>query len=519
MKPYPRHLTGCTAVVAVLGIGLSVVLAGPAQAAPSAPSWDDVREAKADTAQAQQAVDELNARLQSLQDAADSAQVAELQAGQDYAMAASRQQEAKDTLTDLTAQAERAGRRADESAAQVAGLVVELSRTGGGDLSTSMLVDASDAKDLLYRVGTVSHLSERSARVLAQAQTDQNTVESIAAQQDAATTALAKATRTSEQALDQANTLAASARGRVEAQQAKQSEVLEQLAFLKGTSVATESAYWDAQQAARAEQQLAAQADGGTADGGSATSGSSTDGGAARPASGTPSSGGSTSARPSSGTSTGTGTSTDPSSPSVPSRPSTSSPSTPSTPSRPSTSTPSRPSAPAPAPAPKPAPAPAAPKPAPAPKPAAPKPAAPAPAPAPAPVSSPSRAAGAIAYARAQIGEAYVFGGAGPSQWDCSGLVMMAYNSQGVTTGGHNVVWQYNHFASVGRLVPLSQRQPGDILYYSNNGSVSGAFHDSIYTGGGMMVEAANPTRGVLERAIWTPSQLLPYVARPTGSM
>ncbi len=96
---------------------------------------------------------------------------------------------------------------------------------------------------------------------------------------------------------------------------------------------------------------------------------------------------------------------------------------------------------------------------------------------------------------------------------------MMAYNSQGIATGGHNVVWQYNHFASIGRLVPLSQRQAGDILFYSTNGSVSGAYHDSIYTGGGMMVEAANPTRGVLERAIWTPSQLLPYVARPSGSM
>ncbi|MBK0296241.1 hypothetical protein IAE22_29075, partial [Bacillus sp. S34] len=56
-------------MVAVLGIGLSVVIAGPAQAAPSAPSWDDVRAAKADTAQAQSTVDELSDRLQTLQDA------------------------------------------------------------------------------------------------------------------------------------------------------------------------------------------------------------------------------------------------------------------------------------------------------------------------------------------------------------------------------------------------------------------------------------------------------------------
>ncbi|WP_368074226.1 C40 family peptidase [Curtobacterium sp. SGAir0471] len=112
-----------------------------------------------------------------------------------------------------------------------------------------------------------------------------------------------------------------------------------------------------------------------------------------------------------------------------------------------------------------------------------------------------------------------MLGGAGPNTWDCSGLVMMAYNSQGIATGGHNVVWQYNYFKSIGRLVPLSQRQPGDILFYSSNGSVSGAYHDSIVTSYGTMVEAARPGVGVVERGIWLPNQLLPYVARPSGSL
>ena len=465
MKPSARTLSGCTAIVAVLGIGLSLVVAGPAQATPSAPSWDDVRAAKADTARAQATVDELDERLQTLQDAADRAQVTELRAGQTYAMAASEQQEAKDTLDDLTAQAERARARADESASQVAGLVVELSRTGGGDLSTSMLVDASDSRDLLYRVGTMSHLSERSATALAQARTDQNTVDAIAAQQTAATRALAEATDASERALDDANDAVATARSRVQREQAKQDEVLHQLAYLKGTSVATETAYWNEQQAKRAEAQLAAQTSGGTG-----TTGASGAGGAAAPStSGKPSTSG-TQPKPST-----SGTQPKPSTPGTPPKPSTQpKPSTPSTPPKPSTP--------------------------------------------PAP-STPSRAAGAIAYARAQIGDAYDFGGAGPNTWDCSGLVMMAYSSQGIATGGHNVVWQYNHFKSIGRLVPLSQRQPGDILFYSHNGTVSSAYHDSIYTGNGMMVEAANPQRGVLERAIWTPSELLPYVARPSGSL
>lgn len=472
MKQPARSLLCGIATVSMLGIGLSVAIAGPAQAAPAAPTWDEVRAAKADASAAQQAVDELSARLSSLQDAADAASQAELEAGQVYAAAATKQQEAQATLDDLTSQSKRAKAKADDSAAQVAGLVVELSRTGGGDLSTSMLVDAKDASDLLYQVGTMSHLSERSATVLAQAQADQHAVDAIAAQQSAATTALAKATKTTKSTLDSANDAAASAQSRLQDEQSKQDEVLQQLAYLKGTSVATESAYWSAQRAQQAEAQLASQTTTGSTSG---TTSTNTGSGTKSTGSGTES-GGSGTKSSSSGTT--------PSTPGAPAKPST--PTT--TPSKPTTTTPSTPVTTTPVTT----------------TPAAP---------------SPSKVAGALAYARAQIGKPYIFGGEGPAGYDCSGLVKMAYNSVGVATGAHNVVSQYYYFQSLGRLVPMSQRQPGDILFYSTNGSPSGGYHDSIYTGNGMMVEAANPQRGILERAIWTPSQLLPYVARPTGSV
>ncbi|MFZ6992717.1 NlpC/P60 family protein [Curtobacterium sp. RRHDQ66] len=463
MKKPARSLACGIATVSLLGIGLSVTIAGPAEAAPKAPSWADVQAAKADQAETQQTVDELASRLSSLQDSADQAGIVVQQAGQTYALAASEQQEAQSTLDDLSAQAKRAKSKADDSASQVAALVVELSRTGGGDLSTSMLVDASDAKDLLYQVGTMSHLSERSATVLAQAKADQRTVDSLAAQKSQATKALAKATDATKSALDAANDTAASANAKLDEAQSQQNEVLEQLAFLKGTTVATESAYYTEQRAKQAEAQLAAQTSPATS--------------------------------PNTGSNTGT---TSPGA-STPSNPGSSNPA----PSQPNNPAPSQPNNPAPS------------------KPSNPAPSNPAPSnPAPSnPAPSPSKAAGAIAYARGQLGKPYVLGGAGPNTWDCSGLVMMAYNSQGIATGGHNVVWQYNYFGSIGRLVPLSQRQPGDILFYSRNGTASGGYHDSIYTGGGMMVEAANPNVGVVERAIWLPNQLLPYVARPSGSL
>ena len=473
------------ATVAVLGIGLSVVVAGPAQAAPSAPSWDDVKAAKSDAADAQQTVDELSDRLTALQDAADRAGIVEQQAGQAYALAASQQQEAKDTLADLSAQSKRAKGKADDSAGQVAALVVELSRTGGGDLSTTMLTDASDSGDLLYRVGTMSHLSERSATILAQARSDQKTVDSLADQQAVATTALSKATEATKTAFATANDVSADAQARVQKQQDQQDEVLRQLAYLKGTSVATESAYWSAQQAKAAETALAAQTSGSTSSSTNNSSGSGSGSGSTTNSNG---GGGTSGTNPSTGSgtspSTGGGTTT---------------PSRPSTPSKPST-----PVAPAPAPAPAPA-KPSTPTPS---KPSTPAPTTPAPAP-----SSPSKAAGAISYARGQLGKPYVLGGAGPNTWDCSGLTMKAYAYAGVYIGGHSVNDQYYTARNNGQLVSYGAKQAGDLIFW---GSGPGSFyHVGIYIGGGQMIAA--PTEGdvVKIQSVW--GSPWSQVARPSA--
>lgn len=458
-----RRLIGGAATVAVIGIGLSAVLVSPASAAPKAPSWADVQAAKASASATQEQIDSLTSTLNTLQDQADTASIAEQQAGQDYALAASKQQDAQATVDDLASQSKRAQATAADSASQVAALVVELSRTGGGDLSTSMLTDARDASDLLYRVGTMSHLSERSASVLEQAKQDQRTVNSLRDQADAAKTALAKATQQAESTLSAANDAAASAQSRLADEQSQQDTLIDQLAYLKGTSAATETAYWQAQQAKTAEAAIAK----------TGTSG----GTASKPASG----GGSTTTKPATGGATTTkpvtgGTTTTPatggstgSSGGAATKPTT----------PPATTSPTTPTAP----------------------------------------SSPSKGAAALAFATSQIGKPYVFGQAGPNSYDCSGLVMAAYASVGVAVGGHNVVWQYNYFAAQGRLVPLSQAQPGDIMFYSSNGAVSGEYHNTIYAGGGMMVEAPKPGTNVRKISVWLPGQLMPYVARPTGAV
>lgn len=133
----------------------------------------------------------------------------------------------------------------------------------------------------------------------------------------------------------------------------------------------------------------------------------------------------------------------------------------------------------------------------------------------PAPVGS--QVAQAIAYARAQLGEAYQLGGAGPDVWDCSGLTKMSYASAGVYIGTHSATNQYSTMSAQGRLVSLGSIVAGDLLFYSNGGSTGGSkYHVTMYIGGGLMIEAPRP--GVPVRIVAVRyGDLVPYAGRPTG--
>ncbi|MDN5896821.1 MAG: NlpC/P60 family protein [Nocardioides sp.] len=97
------------------------------------------------------------------------------------------------------------------------------------------------------------------------------------------------------------------------------------------------------------------------------------------------------------------------------------------------------------------------------------------------------RAAAAIQYAMAQVGKSYVYGAAGPSSFDCSGLTMMAWGQAGVGLP-HSSSAQM----SSGSSVSSSDLQPGDLVFY-----YSPVSHVGIYIGNGQIVHAANPSTGV----------------------
>ena len=111
----------------------------------------------------------------------------------------------------------------------------------------------------------------------------------------------------------------------------------------------------------------------------------------------------------------------------------------------------------------------------------------------------------AVAYAKSKIGFSYVYGAAGPSSFDCSGLTMAAWSQAGVSLP-HSSSAQY----SSGRHISESELQPGDLVFY-----YSPISHVGMYIGNGQIVNALNPGAGVRISGLHD----MPYVGavRPGG--
>jgi cell wall-associated NlpC family hydrolase len=91
----------------------------------------------------------------------------------------------------------------------------------------------------------------------------------------------------------------------------------------------------------------------------------------------------------------------------------------------------------------------------------------------------PSRYGGVVGIAMRYLGTPYVWGGASPSGFDCSGFTMYVYAQVGVSL-------PHSSYAQYGMGVPVSQSdlQPGDLVFFYGLG------HVGIYIGGGQYIHA-----------------------------
>jgi cell wall-associated NlpC family hydrolase len=99
----------------------------------------------------------------------------------------------------------------------------------------------------------------------------------------------------------------------------------------------------------------------------------------------------------------------------------------------------------------------------------------------------------AMRLALAQMGKDYVWGGTGPDTFDCSGLMQWSWANAGISIP--RVAADQQSWAIP---VPISQVQPGDLVFFGNP-----AHHVGMYIGNGLMVEAPHTGAVVQLSSIW----------------
>jgi len=129
--------------------------------------------------------------------------------------------------------------------------------------------------------------------------------------------------------------------------------------------------------------------------------------------------------------------------------------------------------------------------------------------PSPEPPAPSGGASAAIAFARAQLGEPYRWGAAGPDAWDCSGLTMGAWAAGG-TSLPHYSVAQYDQSTPIS----ASSLQAGDLVFWGSSSSPSSIYHVALYIGGGQIIHAPRTGRPVTQESMyyWTTPN---FYARP----
>lgn len=108
-----------------------------------------------------------------------------------------------------------------------------------------------------------------------------------------------------------------------------------------------------------------------------------------------------------------------------------------------------------------------------------------------------------IREAEKYLGMPYVWGGSSPSTgFDCSGFVCWVINNSG---NGWNVGrTTANGLMDCCDIIPLSEAEPGDLIFFQGTYDTAGASHVGIYVGDGMMIHTGNPTSyASIETSYW----------------
>ncbi|WP_120339213.1 M23 family metallopeptidase [Cryobacterium soli] len=242
-----RRAMGLTGFAAALT--LAVTLASPISPAMAIdyPTWDELQAAKSNTAAAANQVTEIQNLIAGLQTEVERTRAEAEARGLELQDAQEKFDDASRRASDLQAQADASKTQADAATRQAGQLAAQLYRTGGTDLSVNLFIDGQEsgegADELLSKLGSMSKLVERSTDVYEQAQTANNTAQSLG-DQAAVAQAERETLRVAAEAAMAAAQEAADAANQALSESEAQSVVLAaQLQFMQDAEATTAAAY------------------------------------------------------------------------------------------------------------------------------------------------------------------------------------------------------------------------------------------------------------------------------------
>ncbi|MBX0301886.1 M23 family metallopeptidase [Cryobacterium sp. 1639] len=256
----PRTLKALSGAALVLSLVSGAGWAAQPAAAAEYPSWSDVENARANEASKQAQISTLNTLISGLTADVAAAQEESTRRGTEFEQAQGAFDEATYRATTLQAQADEAGAQATLSSEQAGRLASGLARSGGPDLSLAILMAGDGTESLLYQLGAMSKLTERSAAVYDQAASDRNSATALTDQAKVAQDELGALAKEAETALTQAIAASAAVEVALAEQQANAGTMQAQLAVLTEGRAATEADFAKGEEARRAAEAAAAAA-------------------------------------------------------------------------------------------------------------------------------------------------------------------------------------------------------------------------------------------------------------------
>ncbi|MDN4614827.1 hypothetical protein P5G50_10210 [Leifsonia sp. F6_8S_P_1B] len=223
------------------------------------PSWDEVQAAKSNAAAAQTQVDRINGLLAQLQTAAAAAGDLAVKRAAAFGAAQTALATATEKATGLAQQADRAKQEAEELKAQSGRLAAQLTRSGASDVSLRLFLSGSTASSdgLLYQLGAVSKLADRSSSLFSRATAQKNLAASLSDQAAAAQKERDRLAQEAQQASAQADAAKEAADASVAEQRTRADTLYAQLATLKNTEASVERAYAQGEALRKAREEAA----------------------------------------------------------------------------------------------------------------------------------------------------------------------------------------------------------------------------------------------------------------------